>query len=76
MRRTGAWLTLAVSGALLGGVFAVENQGDVGYRPSPANLAAREWFQDARFGLFVHWGVYSLRAKGEWVMYRDAIPVA
>ena len=27
------------------------------YRPSAANLAAREWFQDARVGLFVHWGV-------------------
>ena len=25
-----------------------------GYRPTAANLAAREWFQDARFGLFVH----------------------
>ena len=38
------------------------------YQPSPENLKARQWFQDARFGLFVHWGVYSLLADGEWVM--------
>lgn len=28
-------------------------------------LAAGEWYQDARFGLFVHWGVYSLLGQGE-----------
>jgi len=45
------------------------------YTPAPENLKAREWFQDAKFGLFVHWGVYCLLAKGEWVMYQDKIPV-
>jgi alpha-L-fucosidase len=39
-----------------------------GYKPAPENLAAREWFQDAKFGLFIHWGVYSELAAGEWVM--------
>jgi len=34
----------------------------------PERLASREWFRDARFGLFVHWGVYSLLGQGEWVM--------
>jgi alpha-L-fucosidase len=38
------------------------------YTPSPENLKAREWFQDARFGLFIHWGVYSVLGDGEWVM--------
>jgi alpha-L-fucosidase len=47
-----------------------------GYRPGAANLAAREWFQDARFGLFVHWGVYSVLGDGEWVMNNRKIPVA
>src|SRR5438477_13134185 len=45
-------------------------------RPSAANLAAREWFQDARFGLFVHWGVYSVLGDGEWVMNNRRIPIA
>src|SRR2546421_1389543 len=39
-----------------------------GYKPTPANLAARRWFQGAKFGLFVHWGVYSVLGDGEWVM--------
>jgi alpha-L-fucosidase len=47
-----------------------------GYRPSAANLAAREWFQDARFGMFVHWGVYSVLGDGEWVMNNRRIPTA
>ena len=53
-----------------------EWQGDLRYKPSKENLEAREWFQDAKFGLFVHWGVYCILAKGEWVMFRDEIPVA
>ena len=38
------------------------------YTPAPENLKSREWFQDAKFGLFVHWGVYSVLGDGEWVM--------
>lgn len=46
------------------------------YQPSQANLKARQWFQDARFGLFIHWGVYSVLGKGEWVMNNDKMPSA
>jgi alpha-L-fucosidase len=46
------------------------------YRPSEANLEARQWFQDARFGMFIHWGVYSLLGDGEWVMNNRRIPVS
>ena len=45
------------------------------YRPAPENLKARQWFQDAKFGLFIHWGVYSVLANGEWVMNEQKIPV-
>jgi len=38
------------------------------YVPSAVNLAAREWFQDAKFGMFIHWGVYSLLQDDAWVM--------
>lgn len=37
----------------------------------PERLAAREWFQDAKFGVFIHWGVYSVLERGEWVMHRE-----
>jgi len=43
------------------------------YTPSPENLESREWFQDARFGLFIHWGVYSVLGDGEWVMNNQNI---
>ena len=38
------------------------------YVPSAENLANREWFRDAKFGLFIHWGIYSMLADGEWVL--------
>ena len=25
------------------------------------------WFPEARYGLFIHYGLYSLLARGEWV---------
>lgn len=34
-----------------------------------------KWWQEARFGLFIHWGIYSIPARGEWVMYNERIPV-
>ena len=45
------------------------------YQPTTENLEAREWFQDARFGLFVHWGVYSVLGDGEWVMNNQNISI-
>jgi alpha-L-fucosidase len=41
------------------------------YAPTPGNLAAREWFQDAKFGIFIHWGVYSVLGRGEWAMNNE-----
>lgn len=34
------------------------------------------WFAEARYGLFVHWGLYALLGRGEWVMNRERIPLA
>jgi alpha-L-fucosidase len=41
----------------------------------PERAAARAWYRDAKFGMFVHWGVYSQLGQGEWVMENRAIPV-
>mgnify|MGYP003336499060 CR=1 FL=1 len=43
------------------------------YIPSEENLIAREWFKEAKFGLFIHWGVYSILGDGEWVMHNQKI---
>jgi alpha-L-fucosidase len=34
-----------------------------------------QWWQHARFGMFIHWGVYSVIGRHEWVMNRERIPV-
>jgi alpha-L-fucosidase len=34
------------------------------------------WWHQARFGMFVHWGLYSAVGRHEWVMENEAIPVA
>lgn len=39
------------------------------------HAAALTWFKEARWGLFMHYGLYALLGRGEWVMYREAIPV-
>lgn len=35
-----------------------------------------KWFQKARFGLFIHWGLYATPARHEWVKSREQIPEA
>ncbi|MFZ1770642.1 MAG: alpha-L-fucosidase [Caldilinea sp.] len=32
------------------------------------------WFTNARFGMFIHWGLYALLGRGEWARYTEAIP--
>ncbi len=41
--------------------------------PRSANLL---WFKNAKYGLFIHYGLYSLLEKGEWVQLRDTIPLS
>jgi alpha-L-fucosidase len=42
------------------------------YVPTPENVAARARFREMRFGMFIHWGIYSLLQDGEWVMNNRA----
>lgn len=32
------------------------------------------WFQQARFGMFIHWGLYAIPARGEWVRSTEQMP--
>jgi len=32
------------------------------------------WWREARFGMFMHWGVYSIPGRGEWVQWAEQIP--
>ena len=33
-----------------------------------------KWFHKARFGMFIHWGLYAQHGRGEWVMFQERIP--
>lgn len=44
---------------------------DLGLSQQPDSKVA--WFQDARLGMFIHWGVYSGPAKGEWWMHNAPV---
>src|SRR5216684_1117833 len=51
----------------------------------PAKEKRLEWFRDAKYGLFIHWGLYAVPAGewkgqrslglGEWIMFRSRIPL-
>lgn len=41
--------------------------------PKQANI---EWFKNAKWGLFMHYGLYSQLERGEWAMFYEKIPIA
>ena len=47
---------------------------------TPGGDADREqrmqWWHQARFGMFIHWGLYSVLGRHEWAMEEEGIPVA
>ncbi|MEI8309450.1 MAG: alpha-L-fucosidase [Verrucomicrobiota bacterium] len=42
--------------------------------PAVSKKSAHRWFSEARFGIFVHYGLYSIHGEGEWHMDRKMIP--
>ena len=69
-------MTRRIAVCLLAAALSAPLAAQTGYTPAAANLAARESFQDARFGMFIHWGVYSVLGDGEWVMQNKKIPIS
>lgn len=46
---------------------------ELDFEPDPTDRAT--WYDDAKYGMFIHWGLYSHLARGEWVMLREKIPL-
>jgi alpha-L-fucosidase len=40
----------------------------------PAKSSFMQWWRDARFGMFIHWGIYAVPARGEWYMTDAQVP--
>src|SRR5437764_1710649 len=36
--------------------------------------AGLSWWREARFGIFIHWGLYAIPGRGEWVQWNEQIP--
>ena len=47
-----------------------------GLRCEELNLSPEDmqWWRDAKIGMFVHWGLYSILGRGEWVRHNEQIP--
>jgi alpha-L-fucosidase len=87
-RQSLQWLgigaTTLAAGALTTGCQQNEQPkraGEVAPPPeSPAVIAERQrrmqWWHAAKFGMFIHWGLYSVYGHHEWAMAEEGIPVA
>lgn len=72
MARTHRWIAgsvLGILGMMVCVLFVPSTFSQTNYQPTPENLKAREEFQDAKYGMFIHWGVYSVLGDGEWVLH-------
>ena len=66
-------LIVTLAFVLTSGSFA---QGGQKTQVQVKNHPDMQWWQDARFGMFIHWGLYSIPGRGEWLMYQEHIPVS
>ncbi len=64
-----------LAAVLLAGFGVSAARAQAGYQPAPENVKARQEFQDAKFGMFIHWGVYSVLGDGEWVFHNHKLTV-
>ena len=60
--------TILAATLLAASISSVALQAQTPYEPTKENLQARKDFSDSRFGIFLHWGIYSTFAQGEWYM--------
>ena len=44
--------------------------------PNPDQVRRMQWWHAAKFGMFIHFGLYSQHARHEWAMENEAIPIA
>ena len=45
----------------------------IGKETEAEKIKRMQWFADARFGMFIHWGLYALPARHEWVKNRERL---
>lgn len=63
--RKSYWLAAGILCSFLNMPFSHAQKG---YVPTEENLEARKEFAESKFGIFLHWGIYSMFAQGEWYL--------
>ena len=72
LQASGAAASMAMAGAMpLAGQTAEPGPKP----PTPEQVRRMQWWHAARFGMFIHFGLYSQHARHEWAMEDEAIPV-
>ena len=84
VRSCAASALVAATGALLFASSGAPVQAPA-RQADPARTERLKWFHEAKYGLFIHWGLYAIPAGewkgrripgiGEWIMFRTPIPV-
>lgn len=73
--RVTAWLLVCMAMLSIHAVASpIESTGKS--NSTPSSEAGIDWWREAKFGMFIHWGIYAIPARGEWVMHTDKTPVA
>src|SRR6516225_6249814 len=65
------YLQMMAAGAAAANTLTAASAGGETDREAPM-----KWWHEARFGMFIHWGLYSVLGRHEWVMENEGIPVA
>lgn len=71
-------ITLSRSAAAANGEQIPEGPFEPAWESIRDNYEVPDWFRDAKLGIYVHWGVYSVAERGEWYgrrMYEENDPV-
>lgn len=61
-------ISISAAFLLMAGSLALAQSPAKSYSPTPEIVKARQEFQNNKFGIFLHWGIYSMTAQGEWYM--------
>lgn len=75
MKRTLRLFSATLLAAFMASILISAASAQANYQPAPENLKARQEFQDAKFGMFIHWGVYSVLGNGEWIFHDRKLTV-
>jgi alpha-L-fucosidase len=67
---------LAAVGSLVGSLACHSHAQQAAVEGPGAQADRMTWWREARFGLFIHWGLYSVPARNAWLMNEEKIPVA